>query len=157
ALGDLLHGGAQHAVGIDGVDDAGGDHPVHVRHGREVELPHQVILQALRGAVAGIEVPVVVARRAAARGGALVDVVPLGIHGQVVGNGFVPVALARAHFPVGRGEPHAGTHVGAEQVHLLAVVLGAVLAAAAAVAIDAVRVELPLVGGHALVGEVLGV
>ena len=88
ALGKVLEAHAQHAVGIDGVDDGHRDHAIGFRHRRQVELPQQVV--GKRGCLGGVLLEVLSLFAAARRTGAagLVDIVPAGVDGEIGGHRF---------------------------------------------------------------------
>ena len=86
-LMDVLDAGLQPAVAVRGVDQGQCDHPVGVRQAGQVELPAQQILQAFAGIVAAVIVTVEAVFTAAAgsRGGGWHQVLPLGVHRQLLG------------------------------------------------------------------------
>jgi len=60
-LVDLLNGNFQQAVVVDGVNNGGGNQVVEGRHGGEVELPEEVILERIGDAVEAFKVAIVAA------------------------------------------------------------------------------------------------
>jgi len=88
-LADVLHGDAEVAVVVDGVDDRQRDGGVGLAEGREVELPEQVIAQGLGRRAAqlrGLAILAVAAARGQPR--VVVDVLPAAVDGELVRDGL---------------------------------------------------------------------
>ena len=81
-----------HAVVVDRIDDGKRNRTIPFRGGREIELPLQVGLQGLLGAVTGVEVEVGVGRRAA-RGQRRIDVLPAAIDRKFLWDLVLPFSI----------------------------------------------------------------
>ena len=87
AAAQIRHRDIEHSVWVHRVDDGQGDQAIPRRHGREVQLPAQVIAQGLLAAIAFGRIKCLVRRpvRTSRRGK---DVVPIAVHRQLFGNGL---------------------------------------------------------------------
>ena len=87
AFQHVFNGGVQITIIIDAIDQHEGDITVCIGHWCQIQLPQQVILQAVGGCMAGIVIEIIVDGAAVAgsnTGGCLVGVFPLTVDREIV-------------------------------------------------------------------------
>jgi len=89
-----LDAGGEEAVVVDRVDDRLADELVHIAQGAHLQLPQQVLVQALAAGIAEVEAALLAAVAAGGAGlDVVVDVVPGAVDRQLVGDVLLAVHL----------------------------------------------------------------